>query len=117
LGLMVMAIRRLQNKHKIVLVGRLACFDTPSEAATALSEEFGLTITPQAVERHDPGKRAGATLPEPWRELFAKTRQAFLEDCEQVPIANKSVRLRELNKAYHALRNRGDWVAATAVLE
>ena len=96
----------------------MACYDSPSEAAAALKEETGMEITPQGAEAYDPHKKAGRHLSPKWVELFNVTRKHFLDNADTyVPIANKTVRLREMQKAYLAHKGRGNWNGAMAVLE
>ena len=52
---------KLKDEHKAFLVQRLAVFDTPKQAADALRIEFGVKLTPQGAEAHDPEKRAGTS--------------------------------------------------------
>ena len=52
----------LSNEVKAFIVQALACFDTPSQVAAAVREEFGIEVTRQKCEAHDPTKRAGKDL-------------------------------------------------------
>lgn len=109
---------KLKDQHKAFVIQRLACFDSPKEAAEALKEEFGVQITPQGAEAYDPHKRAGSRLAQQWRDLFERTRKGFLDHVENfVPEANKAVRLRHLSHAFRALKARGNHVAAADMLE
>jgi hypothetical protein len=80
------------------IVQRLARFDTPSEVVKAVKEDFGLDLTRQRVSYYDPGTKAGAALDPDLKALFDETRKAFLEELDTIPIANKAVRLRHLQK-------------------
>src|SRR4051812_33570805 len=84
---------------KIFVVQRLACFDRPSEVAKAVKEEFQLEISRQRVHYYDPTTKLGAALAPELKELFAKSRKAFLADIDSIPIANKAVQLRALDRA------------------
>lgn len=109
---------KLDDEQRAFLVQRVACYDGPKDAAAALKEEFGVEITPQAVEAYDPNKRAGRNLSKRWRELFEKTREEFLSHVEKhVPVANKAVRVKELYHGYLALKSRGNVIAAADMLE
>lgn len=66
--------------------------------ADAVKEEFGISITRQAVQAYDPTKAQGKSLSEKWRILFEKSRQAFIDDVSTIPIANKATRVRALNR-------------------
>jgi hypothetical protein len=72
-----MARAKLTEQQKIYVVKRLAAYDTPAAIARALAENFGVTITQQAVGDYDPGRTAGARIAPRWRALFAQERAAY----------------------------------------
>lgn len=80
------------------IVVALAAFDTPSQVAQSVKEEFGLEVSRQAVEGHDPTKRAGRKLALKWRTLFEESRRAFIEDMSAIAISHRATRLRALNR-------------------
>lgn len=88
----------LQREVKAFIVQALACFDTPSQVAEAVQKEFGLTITRQQVESHDPTKTSGKCLAKRWVTLFHDTRKRFRDDTADIPIANRAFRLRALGR-------------------
>lgn len=88
----------LSNEVKAFIVQALACFDTPTQVATAVREEFGLEITRQKCESHDPTKYAGRDLAKRWVTLFEDTRKRFREETAEIPIANRAYRLRALGR-------------------
>lgn len=97
----------LPDEVKIFIVQGLACFDSPKTVADSVKEEFGLTVTRQRVHRYNPTRKAGEEeLAEKWVALFNATRDAFLKDTAQVGIANKSVRLRKLQRVVDAAEGR-----------
>ncbi|HDT2575492.1 TPA: DUF2280 domain-containing protein, partial [Citrobacter freundii] len=49
----------LKGEVKAFIVQSLACFDTPSQVVELVKKEFGLSITRQQVESHDPTKANG----------------------------------------------------------
>ena len=109
---------RLTDAAKTFVVQRLACFGSPKEVSEALMEEYGVQLAPQNVEAYDPRKRAGQHLSPKWRELFEHTRQAFLDYVEDnVPLANKAVRVRELADAAMRLKARGNDLGMADMLE
>jgi hypothetical protein len=93
-----MAKGKLSEEVKTYIVQAIACFDTPSTVVAAVKAEFGETITRQAVEGWDPGKKAGANVAPKWRALFEETRKAFLEDTSRIAISHRAVRLRALQR-------------------
>lgn len=112
-----MANSRLTNEQKTYVVQALACFDGPSAVAKALKEDFGVTITPQAIECYDPNKRAGRGLADKWRAIFEETRSAFLEDTSQIGISHRAVRLRTLQRMVVRAETIGNLVLAKDLLE
>ncbi|EFN6655427.1 TPA: DUF2280 domain-containing protein [Escherichia coli] len=88
----------LKPEVKAAIVQMLACYDTPSQVVEAVQKDFGITITRQQVETHDPTKVSGKTLAKKWVELFNLTRDRFLNEISDIPIANKAYRLRVLQR-------------------
>ncbi|MKW16532.1 DUF2280 domain-containing protein, partial [Salmonella enterica subsp. enterica] len=76
----------------------LACFDTPSQVVELVKKEFGLSITRQQVESHDPTKANGRGLAQKWVDMFNATRERFQNEISDIPIANKAYRLRVLDR-------------------
>jgi hypothetical protein len=97
---------------KVAITQALACFDGPSTVATAIKTEYGYTVSPQAVEAHDPTKRAGAKLSIKWRTLFEETRAAFIADSAAIPIAHRSTRLRALWRMAELAERKGNLALA-----
>jgi len=88
----------LPTAAKIFIVQELACFARPSEIVKTVKEEFDLTVTRQRVHAYDPTKAAGASLSPELKELFEATRRKFIDNAAEIGIANRSVRLRKLNR-------------------
>ena len=88
----------LQNDVKAFIVQALACFDTPSQVVEAVQKEYGVSITRQQVETHDPTKTSGKCLAKRWVTLFHDTRKRFREQTADIPIANRAFRLRAMNR-------------------
>lgn len=103
---------KFSEEIKRFIINGLAAFDTPSQVASAVKQEFGVEVTRQAVEGHDPTKHAGRNLAPKWRELFEAARKAFIEDATAVPIANRSTRLRALNRMALEAERKGNYVLA-----
>jgi len=108
---------KLTDAHKRFIVQALACWDTPTEVSAALKEEMGIDVARMQVAQYDPTKVAGAKLAQKWRELFEDTRKKFREAVAEIPIADQAYRLRQLGKIYDRHIQRGNVVAAAAVLE
>lgn len=88
----------LKPEVKAFIIQMLACYDTPSQVVEAVQKDFGIAITRQQVETHDPTKVSGKTLAKKWVELFNLTRDRFLNEISDIPIANKAYRLRVLQR-------------------
>ncbi|AWS78314.1 DUF2280 domain-containing protein [Enterobacter hormaechei] len=88
----------LKGEVKAFIVQSLACFDTPSQVVELVKKEFGLSITRQQVESHDPTKANGRGLAQKWVNMFNATRERFQNEISDIPIANKAYRLRVLDR-------------------
>lgn len=107
----------LNSDVKAFIVQALACFDTPTQVSQALKEEFGLEVTRQQVEQHDPTKRAGVNLAAKWVTLFHDTRKRFREETAEIPIANRAYRLRALGRIVEKAESMRNLALALQVLE
>jgi len=90
----------LKEPVKIFIVQSLACFETPQQVADAVQQRFGIEIDRRQCEGYDPTKFSGRNLSKKLTELFERTRKDFRENIEDIAIANKAFRLRELQKMY-----------------
>jgi hypothetical protein len=88
----------LKPEVKAFIVQSLACFDPPSQVVDAVLKEFGIKITRQQAESHDPNKAAGKALAKRWVDMFQATRERFQNETADIPIANKAYRLRVLDR-------------------
>ncbi|WP_316511056.1 DUF2280 domain-containing protein [Klebsiella grimontii] len=88
----------LKSDVKAFIIQMLACFDSPSQVVEAVQKEFGIKITRQQAESHDPTKVSGKTLAKKWVDMFNTTRDRFLNEISDIPIANKAYRLRVLQR-------------------
>ena len=105
----------LKNEVKSFIVQALACFDTPSQVVESVKNEFGVVVTRQQVETHDPTKAAGKGLAIRWQTLFHDTRKRFREKTADIPIANRAYRLRGLGRMAEKAENMRN-LALTAQL-
>lgn len=88
----------LKGEVKAFIVQSLACFDTPSTVVESVKKEFGIAISRQQVETHDPTKANGRGLAQKWVDMFYSTRTRFQNEISDIPIANKAYRLRTLDR-------------------
>lgn len=102
---------------KLFVVGRLACYDSPTEVMKALKEEHGIEATRSQVQAYDPTTAQGSRLSPKLTEIFETTRAKFLADTTSIPIANKAVRLRMLQRAADAAAGRGNHQLMSTLLE
>jgi len=107
----------LKSEHKVFIIGRLASFDTPHQAADAVKEEFGLVVSPQQVQTYHPEKHAGRNLSKTFRTLFYDLRANFREKTDDIPIANKAYRVKVLNRMAAQAEKKGNMVLAASLME
>ncbi|MDP9630069.1 UNVERIFIED_ORG: hypothetical protein J2W85_002130 [Ensifer adhaerens] len=112
-----MAKPKLSDEVKTYIVQALACFDSPSVVAAAVKKDFGLDVSRQLVESHDPNKKAASGLAPKWRVLFEETRKTFLEDTATIAISHRAVRLRALQRMAEKAENAGNMVLASSLLK
>lgn len=108
---------KLTPEAQTYAVQALACWDTPGAVAEAIKKEFGITITPQAVEAYDPTKRAGRNLAPKWKTIFEETRKAFTESTAEIGISHRTVRLRALQRMAEKAEKMGNMALASQLLE
>ena len=107
----------LKGEVKAFIVQSLACFDTPSQVVEAVKKEFGLTITRQQVESHDPTKANGKGLAQKWVDMFNATRDRFQNEISEIPIANKAYRLRALDRMATKTEGMKNFALASQLIE
>lgn len=90
----------LKETDKMFIVQRLACFDTPSQVVERVKLELDIEVTRQQVMAYNPLAISGKRLSQDLQDLFFSTRKAFQENLLDIPIANKSVRLKELQAIF-----------------
>lgn len=107
----------LNNEVKAFIVQALACFDTPSQVAESVKREFGIEVSRQQVETHDPTKRCSKTLAKRWVAMFHDTRKRFREEIAEIPIANRAYRLRALGRMAEKAEGMRNMVLAAQLYE
>lgn len=88
----------LTESVKRFVVQALACYDTPTQVAEAVKEEFGLEVHRSQIAQYDPTKAAGKSLANKWRVMFDDTRKRFREETGEIPIAQRAYRLRKMGQ-------------------
>lgn len=107
----------LRSEVKAFIVQALACFDTPSQVVASVKTEFGIEITRQQCESHDPTKFAGRGLGGKWVELFYEARKRFREETSDIPIANRAFRLRTLGRMAEKAESMKNMALTAQLLE
>ncbi len=108
---------KLNEAAQRFIVQALACYDTPSQVADAVKEEFGIEITRQQAASYDPTKAMGKTLARKWRDLFHDTRSRFRKEVAEIPIADQAFRLRQLHRMANEAIKRKNIVLAASLME
>lgn len=107
----------LKPDVKAFIIQSIACYDTPSQVVEAVQKEFGINITRQQAESHDPTKASGKTLAKKWVELFNATRERFQNEISDIPIANKAYRLRVLDRMATKAEGMKNMALTAALME
>lgn len=107
----------LKDEVKLAIVQALACFDTPSQVAELVKQEFGLVLARQQVAGYDPTKPSGKKLSKKLLEVFTHTREQFLADVSAIPISQQAYRLRVLQRNLERADQRGNAAMVSTLLE
>lgn len=108
---------KLNEAVQCFIVQALACYDTPTQVADAVKEEFGLELTRQQTSNYDASKTTGRTMAKKWKDLFWDTRKKFREEIAEIPIADQAFRLRQLHRMLSEAMKRKNVVLASQILE
>ncbi|MDE9663510.1 DUF2280 domain-containing protein [Citrobacter portucalensis] len=107
----------LKPEVKAFIIQSLACFDTLAIVGEAVQKQFGIKVTPQQIESHDPTKASGKGLAKKWVDLFHETRKRFQTEISDIPIANKAYRLRALDRMMNNAEKMRNIALATEIIE
>lgn len=107
----------LSDEMKAFIIQGLACFDSPSQVAKNVKDVYGIDVPRQQVEQHDPTKYAGRQLRKKWADLFFECRDKFKAELVDIPIANRAVRLRVLNRMAQHAEDRKNYALTAQLLE
>lgn len=107
----------LKPEVKAFIIQSLACFDSLAIVAEAVQKQFGIKVTPQQIESHDPTKASGKGLAKKWVALFNSTRARFQTEISDIPIANKSYRLRTLDRMMTKAEKMQNLALAASLME
>lgn len=107
----------LPTAIKIHILQGLACFDTPEQVVASVKEEFGIVVSRQCVQAHNPERAAGARLAPQWRAIFHETRQRYMAELDNIGIAWPALRLRRLQRMVEQAEAMGNLPLAVQILE
>lgn len=109
-------MRRLPDAVKRRIVEHLACYRTHAEVVELIANEFAVTLTPRHVRAYDPMsfQFAGSSR---WLDYYHSVRQRFAEEIGRIAIAQRSYRLRRLQRIYEKACDLGDYRLALRTLE
>jgi hypothetical protein len=107
----------LRSEVKAFIVQALACFDTPSQVVEAVKKEFGIDVSRQTCEGHDPTKYAGRGLAKRWADLFHVCRERFTAETASIPIAHRAYRLRALGRMAEKAESMKNMALTAQLLE
>jgi hypothetical protein len=96
---------------------RLACFDQPSQVRQLVRENFDLDLSPQSIEHYDPYRYAGKELAKKFVCLFHDARKRYLENVADVALAQKTHRLKWLERLAAEAERMGDITGAAEIIE
>ena len=108
---------KLSEAEKRFIVQALACYDTPTQVVEAVKEEFGTVVDRGHVGCYDPTKVADKELDKKWCDLFAATREGFKSEITEIPIAQRSYRLKVLQRIVTKAESMKNMPLALQVLE
>ena len=91
------------------IVERFAMYDSSTDIQRWLREERGLEVELSALAYYNcDNESSSAGLAQEFKDLFHRTREAFLQDRKRIAIAQPAVRLRRLDRAQLRLDRMAD---------
>jgi len=109
---------RLKKKVQVFIVQLLACYETPSDVAMAVKDEFDLEISRQRVEYYDPRKRIAATgLSDELTKLFWDTQEKYNQQEADKGLGSLNHRLARLGKMLNRVEAMRNYQAAMNILK
>ncbi|MFK8258326.1 DUF2280 domain-containing protein [Erwinia sp. AnSW2-5] len=107
----------LSTEVKSFIVQSLACFEPPSKVVELVKAEFNVQVSRQQVSQYSPGNAMAEKLSQKWVDLFKSTRERFQNEISDIPIANKSYRLRSLDRMMTKAEGMKNMVLAASLIE
>lgn len=94
-----------------------ARFMRPGQVIAAIQERYGITIDRRLIQNYDPTSAKGQSLGKKRKALFEAMRERFLKDLDEIPIANRAMRLQQLQLHYDSAVDAKNVRMALDVLE
>jgi hypothetical protein len=107
----------LPTAVKLHILTALACFESPTQVAASVKQQFGLELSRQRIEAWHPERAAGARLDATWRDIFYTTRKRLAAELEDIPIACQAYRLRQLDRMAGQAEHMGNLQLAVRLYE
>jgi hypothetical protein len=108
---------KLTDEQRVYIVTRLATYSTPSAIARDLKAEFGIEVTPQAVNQYHPERASGGGLGQRWKDLFGEVRKAYLAAIAETATSEPLVRMHWRENMVLEAWDKGDYRMANAMLD
>lgn len=107
----------LPTAVKIHIVQGLACGDSNETVIASVRENFGIVVSRQCVQAHNPERAAGARLAPHWRTMFYDVRRKYMTELESIGIVWPAVRLRRLQRMVEQAEAMGNLPLVIRILE
>jgi hypothetical protein len=108
---------KLTDEQRIYVVKRLAVFHSLISIVRGLQQEFGITISQQAVHHYNAERSEGKQLAPRWKDLFWAARRDYIASVANVGNTGKAERLRRCEAMMHKHREAGRHALANAILD
>lgn len=108
----------LTQEQKEFIVQRYAMFDRPKDIREAFKEQYGIEISRQQIDTYNPrgAKAAKGSIAKGLMAAFEAQRAAFVGTVDNIPISQRSYRLRKLQQMFEAAFDKGNLSMAANLL-
>jgi hypothetical protein len=108
---------KMTDQHRVYVIKRLAAHHTALSIVQGLKQEFGITVTQQAVDHYHPARGPRARLAQRWKDLFWKERRAYISRTANLGLTNKPARIRRREEMMHREWAAGRNARANVILD
>lgn len=109
-------MKRLSDGIKRRIVEHLACHYSHAEVSALIEQEFGVPLTARHVRAYDP-LSFQCVASDRLRAYHATVREWLVTEIATIPIANRTFRLRQLQKIYDGAVRAENLTMARETLE